>query len=110
VLSIPLLPLLGVALALARYRSERLVGFAIGLAVLIVYEQVLDFGENAVEAGAASPPVGLWLPFAGFAIVCTGAFARAAFVVPAAPALGRRAGMHGVLRALGLRARTEGSS
>ena len=46
VLSVPFLPLIGIPLALGRRRSERSFGLAIGILVLIIYNQVLDFGEN----------------------------------------------------------------
>ncbi|MFZ1413987.1 MAG: LptF/LptG family permease [Defluviicoccus sp.] len=90
VLSIPLMPVIGLCLALGRGRSDRLVGFAVGLIVLIAYERVLDFGKNAVESGLVGPLTGLWLPFLVFATGSLLLFARAALVVPHTPALGGR--------------------
>ncbi|MBX3517047.1 MAG: LptF/LptG family permease [Rhodospirillales bacterium] len=90
VLSIPLMPVLGLYLALGRGRSDRLVGFAVGLIVLIAYERVLDFGKNAVESGLVGPLTGLWLPFFVFATGSLLLFARAVLVVPHTPALGGR--------------------
>ena len=90
VLSIPLMPVLGLCLALGRGRSDRLVGFAVGLIVLIAYERVLDFGKNAVESGLVGPLTGLWLPFLVFAAGSLLLFARAVLVVPHTPALGGR--------------------
>lgn len=90
VLSIPLMPVLGLYLALGRGRSDRLVGFAVGLIVLIAYERVLDFGKNAVESGLVGPLTGLWLPFLVFATGSLLLFARAVLVVPHTPALGGR--------------------
>lgn len=90
VLSIPLMPVLGLYLALGRGRSDRLVGFAVGLIVLIAYDRVLDFGKNAVEIGLAGPFTGLWLPYLVFATCSLLLFARAVLVVPHAPALGGR--------------------
>jgi lipopolysaccharide export system permease protein len=87
VLSIPFLPLFAVALAFGRRRSERFAGFAAGLALLVVYEQILDFGKNSAETGAVSPLVALWLPFFCFASAAGLFFARVAFVVPSTPAL-----------------------
>lgn len=90
VLSIPLMPVLGLYLALGRGRSDRLVGFAVGLIVLIAYERVLDFGKNAVESGLVGPLTGLWLPYFVFATGSLLLFARAVLVVPHTPALGGR--------------------
>ncbi len=90
VLSIPLMPVLGLYLALGRGRSDRLVGFAVGLIILIAYERVLDFGKNAVESGLVGPLTGLWLPYLVFATGSLLLFARAVLVVPHTPALGGR--------------------
>ncbi|VUX47227.1 putative Lipopolysaccharide export system permease protein [Candidatus Defluviicoccus seviourii] len=90
VLSIPLMPVLGLYLALGRGRSDRLVGFAVGLIILIAYERVLDFGKNAVESGLVGPLTGLWLPYFVFATGSLLLFARAVLVVPHTPALGGR--------------------
>lgn len=90
VLSIPLMPIIGLCLAMGRGRSDRLVGFAVGLIVLIIYERILDFGKNAVESGLAGPLIGLWLPFFVLAAGSLLFFARAVLVVPHTPALGGR--------------------
>lgn len=82
VLSVPLLPLLAVCLGLGRKRSDRFAGIAIGLIALIVYEQLLDFGENATESARVSAAVGLWLPFAGFAALTLGLFTHTATRLP----------------------------
>jgi lipopolysaccharide export system permease protein len=82
VLSVPFLPLIGIPLALGRRRSDRSYGLAIGILVLIVYNQVLDFGENIAETGAIGPVVGLWLPFLAFTSVSVWLFRRASARVP----------------------------
>lgn len=84
VLSVPFLPLMGIPLALGRRRSERSFGLAIGILVLIIYNQVLDFGENVSETGAIGPFVGLWLPFLGFASASVWMFHRASERLPTA--------------------------
>jgi lipopolysaccharide export system permease protein len=66
VLSIPLLPLVALPLAIARRRARRSYGIAVGLALLLAYNQVLHFGESLVDDGKLSPWLGLWLPFAFF--------------------------------------------
>ena len=67
VISVPFLPLLGIPLAMGRRRSDRFYGIAVGLLILVVYNQVLDFGKNMTEVGTIGPFLGLWLPFLIFA-------------------------------------------
>jgi lipopolysaccharide export system permease protein len=82
VLSVPFLPLLGIPLALGRRRSERSFGLAVGILVLIIYNQVLDFGENVAETGAIGPVLGLWLPVIVFASASVCMFRRASERLP----------------------------
>ncbi|MCP5365245.1 MAG: LptF/LptG family permease [Hyphomicrobiales bacterium] len=85
ILSIPFLPLIGVCLAKGRRRSDRYFGFGLALAIIVAYEQVLDFGENSVEAGVVSALTGLWLPFFAYVALTLGFFARMAYFVPNTP-------------------------
>lgn len=80
--SVPFLPMLGIPLALGRRRSDRSYGIAIGLLVLIVYNQVIDLGENMAETGDLHPFIGLWLPFIAFAAGSTWLFVRASSKLP----------------------------
>lgn len=82
IVSLPLLPLLAIPLALGRIRGQRSYGLVIGLAVLIAYHQILQFGEALVDNGDVSAWLGLWLPFAGFAAISLWLFVRAATGVP----------------------------
>ncbi len=82
ILSVPLLPFLAIPLALGRRRSERSFGIAIGLVVLVVYNQVIDLGENVTETGAIEPWLGLWAPFFAFATGSLLLFFRATSQVP----------------------------
>jgi lipopolysaccharide export system permease protein len=77
ILSVPFLPLLGIPLALGQRRSERSYGIGIGLLVIILYNQILDLGENMAETGDISVIIGLWLPFAVFASGTLWMFLRA---------------------------------
>jgi lipopolysaccharide export system permease protein len=81
-LSVPLLPLLGLPLALARRRSHRSYGLAIGIAILIIYNQVIRLGESMVDDGTIGPLPGLWLPFLLFALLAAALYWRAAYRVP----------------------------
>lgn len=80
--SVPFLPLLGIPLALGRRRSDRSWGIAVGLLVLILYNQILDLGKNLVESGETGPLTGIWLPFMAFAAVSCWLLWRASARVP----------------------------
>ena len=82
ILSVPLLPFLAIPLALGRIRGQRSYGLVIGLATLIGYHQLLQFGEAVVDDGRISALLGLWLPFAAFGLISVTLFARAATRVP----------------------------
>jgi lipopolysaccharide export system permease protein len=81
-LSIPLLPFLGVPLALGRRRTHRSYGLAIGLAALIAYNQVIGLGESMVDNGDINAWLGLWLPLGVFAAIAFRLYWRAAYRVP----------------------------
>ena len=78
-LSILGLPFLAVSLALGRRRSTRFYGIAFGGAVLILYHELLQFGERMVSRDA-DPALALWLPLAAFLTLSGLLFYRAAFV------------------------------
>jgi|GEM_PF-472412 lipopolysaccharide export system permease protein len=89
VATIPLLPLIAVALGLGRQRSARYFGIAAGVLAVVVYNQVIDFGKNLAESEATSPFVGLWLPFLVFAAMSLLLFYRTATRVPSTPMFAR---------------------
>lgn len=66
IVSTLLLPLVALPLAIARRRAKRSYGIVVGLAVLLAYNQTLQFGESLADDGRLSPWFGLWLPFALF--------------------------------------------
>jgi lipopolysaccharide export system permease protein len=68
-LSLLMLPILGIPLGLATRRNQRNLGIAIGVVTLVVYNNVLNFGESLASIGRMSPFVGLWLPFLLFGAV-----------------------------------------
>jgi lipopolysaccharide export system permease protein len=82
ILSLPVLPFLGVPLALGRIRGQRSYGLPIGLAVLIGYHQLLGFGETLVDNGDGPAWLMLWVPLALFAALSVWLFLRAATRVP----------------------------
>lgn len=75
------LPLLAIPLSLGRRRATRSYGLAIGLAVLVAYNQIIGFGESLVEDGLP-PWLGIWLPFAALFTISVALFWQAAFRVP----------------------------
>jgi lipopolysaccharide export system permease protein len=46
----------------------------VGLVMLILFHNVLRFGESMVETGVLPPIIGLWLPGAIFAAISAWAF------------------------------------
>jgi len=75
------LPLLAIPLGLGRRRATRSYGLAIGVAILVTYNQILRFGESLVEEGL-TPWIGIWLPFAVLFALSIALFWQAAFRVP----------------------------
>ncbi len=80
--SLPVLPLMAIPLAIGRVRTQRSYGLVVGLAVLIAFNQLVQVGEALVDNNEVSALVGLWLPFAAFALGSLALFARTATRVP----------------------------
>ena len=78
-LSILGLPFLAVSLALGRRRSTRFYGIAVGGAALILYHELLQFGERMVNR-EVEPLLALWLPLLVFLSISGLLFYRTAFV------------------------------
>jgi lipopolysaccharide export system permease protein len=66
ILSVPLLSLLAAPLALAGPVRSRRGGIVVGLLILIVYYEALNFGDAMAKRDLLAPEFGLWLPFALF--------------------------------------------
>ncbi len=81
-LSVMLLPFLAVPFALGRRRGRQSYGIAVGLLVLVLYNQVLNIGKAWAAGDLVSPLVGQWLPFAALTLLSGVLFYRSAFVVP----------------------------
>ena len=69
-----ILPLFAIPLGMASRRGRRGIGLAFGLALVIFYHYVLQFGESLSDLGVVSPWVGLWSPFAVFTAVSVWSF------------------------------------
>ncbi len=74
IVSLLFLPLLAVPLGIVSRRARRSIGVVVGLVMLILFHNVLQFGESMVETGALPPIIGLWLPGAIFAGIGAWAF------------------------------------
>jgi len=74
IVSLLFLPLLAVPLGIVSRRARRSVGVVVGLVLLILFHNLLRFGESMVETGALPPIIGLWLPGAIFAAIGAWAF------------------------------------
>lgn len=72
IISTVILPLIAVPLAVARRRAQRSYGFVIGIGILLLMNQSVQFGESLTDDGKISPWLGLWVPFLLFSIL--GAF------------------------------------
>jgi lipopolysaccharide export system permease protein len=90
VASILVLPFLAVPLGLAGGPRERRFGVIIGLLVLVVYNQAVDFGEALAKRDLLSPLISVWLPFLAFAAGSAWLFRRSAGGRPLLPSLRRR--------------------
>lgn len=64
VLTVLILPMLALPFALGHRRGYRAYRFAIALAILVGYHEVLDQGALASRLNGTSPYLTLWLPFA----------------------------------------------
>lgn len=84
-LSLFFLPLLAVPLALGGGRVGQTYGIVFGMVILVLYEEVLQFGDSLVQLGSISSAIGLWLPFVCFAFLCVLLFYRAAYRVTEDP-------------------------
>ncbi|MGD1880650.1 MAG: LptF/LptG family permease [Kiloniellaceae bacterium] len=81
-LSVLFLPFLAVPFALGRRRSRQAYGIAVGLFILVAYNQLLSIGKSLASVGQVSPLLGLWLPFVVLALGSGYLFYRTAYKVP----------------------------
>ncbi len=70
VLVVFVIPLLAVAMAVPPKRSTSAVGVFFALTILIVYNEISEYGERIGAAGRANPLLAQWLPFVLFALLC----------------------------------------
>jgi lipopolysaccharide export system permease protein len=66
-LSVLFLPLLAIPMGLTSRRQPTSIRIVVGIVILIVYYQVLNFGKDMAESGRWSNFLSLWVPFIVFA-------------------------------------------
>ncbi|MEQ8355221.1 MAG: LptF/LptG family permease [Kiloniellaceae bacterium] len=81
-LSVMFLPFLAVPFALGPRRARQAYGIAVGLLILVAYNQALSVGKSLSSGDRVSHLVGQWLPFAVLALLSCVLFYRCAFTVP----------------------------
>lgn len=74
--SLPLLPLLAMAMGIASQRASRATGITAGGLILVLYHHVIQLGGSLVERDMLSAMTAIWLPFALFAGLCILSFHR----------------------------------
>ena len=67
-LTVLFLPILAIPMGLTSRRQPTSVRIVVGIAILIVYNQVLNFGRDMAENGRVSSFVALWIPFFVFSL------------------------------------------
>jgi lipopolysaccharide export system permease protein len=67
-LTVLFLPLLAIPMGLTSRRQPTSIRIVVGIAILIVYYQVLNFGKDMAENGRLSSFVALWVPFLMFSL------------------------------------------
>jgi len=70
-LTVLFLPLLAIPMGLTSRRQPTSIRIVAGIAILIIYNQILQFGQNMAENGRMSAFAGIWIPFLVFALGST---------------------------------------
>jgi lipopolysaccharide export system permease protein len=70
-LTVLFLPLLAIPMGLTSRRQPTSIRIVVGIAILIVYYQTLNFGKDMAENGRFSSFVALWVPFLIFSLGST---------------------------------------
>lgn len=96
--SLPVLPFAAMSLGLGSPRRVRRYSIAIGLVVVIVYFQLIGFGEQMVKRSILPASLALWAPFGVFVMLAAGLFCRTILGLPSRdaprPLLSGGAGRH----------------
>lgn len=74
--SLPLMPLLALPMGMAAKRARRGLGIALAAAILVLYHHSIQMGESLADIGRVPAALGIWVPFALFALLCGWLFHR----------------------------------
>jgi lipopolysaccharide export system permease protein len=96
------LPLVAVPLAVRRQRAQRSYGIVVGLVLIILFNQVVQFGESLVDDGQIPAWLGAWVPLGVFTLIGLVLLWHRNWHVPRHAAAGR---LDGVIDAMLARAR-----
>ncbi|MDP3859116.1 MAG: LptF/LptG family permease [Stagnimonas sp.] len=75
-LSLPLLPLLAVPLGMSAKRGKRTASLIVAATLMLLFNNVLQFGESLAESGKVPALIGVWLPWSLFAALCVWVFSQ----------------------------------
>jgi len=87
VLMMLLLPLLAVALAIPPKRSTSALGLFVSIVLVVAYHKINQYANDVASLGRINPILGLWGPFAVFALLIAWMYWRVAYV-PGGQAIG----------------------
>ena len=79
IVTILLMPFLGAAMGVPPKRSQSALGVFAGISLLVVFNELIEFGEDFAAQGSMSAVLSQWLPFAVFALICLHLFRVLAF-------------------------------
>ncbi|EIZ79906.1 lipopolysaccharide export system permease protein [Novosphingobium sp. Rr 2-17] len=87
VVMMSLLPLLAVALAIPPKRSTSALGLFVSIVLVVAYHKINQYANDVASLGRINPILGLWGPFAFFALLILWMYWRVAYV-PGGQAIG----------------------
>ncbi len=100
VLSMFLLPFLGLALGVPPKRSTSALGVFLSIVMVVAYHKVNEYGEAIGGLGRIDPIIALWVPFAIFASICVWMYYVIAFVPGGQPIGGLERGFSKITKAI----------
>lgn len=82
IFTLPVLPFLAIPFALGRRRGMRSYRFAVAVAILVAYHEIIQQGSLMAERGRAPPILSIWVPYFLFVAFAGWRYYRACFTVP----------------------------
>ncbi len=81
IVSVMILPLIAIPLALGASRVRRASGVVIGIVIVFIFQQMLEFGDGLASGGVVSPWISIWGSVAILAVMATVLFPSVAFKI-----------------------------